>query len=351
MRSIGWKIAAFALLLYAAVRSLLTPLNPCVIDVNRGVLSPGEQLVEVIGYRTDFTTEDQQAMLRSRGVLGADTVEHWICGETLPGATATHAQVRFQIPANLPDTVLDLYVNNRTDGTTYLPNAFRLEGFVAGRPTAASCDIEVARNNPETLGFPFQTILYESIRNLCWHVPMWFTMFLLMLISAVNALGYLMRGEQRFDDRSAEGVNVGLLFCLLGLITGSFWARFTWGDWWVDDPQLNGAMVTFMIYVAYVILRNSIDDDQKRARIAAVYNLFAVVMLVVLLMILPRFTESLHPGKSGNPAFSQYDLDDTLRWVFYPAVLGWMLLSLWMFNLRVRMVRVARQLENRDMMS
>ena len=97
--------------------------------------------------------------------------------------------------------------------------------------------------------------------------------------------------------------------------------------------------------MAYFILRSSIDDEQKRARIAAVYNIFAFVMMFVFIMILPRLTDSLHPGNGGNPAFGKYDLDSNMRMVFYPAVIGWVLLSLWVLNVKRRLA-ILTQKEN-----
>lgn len=98
-----------------------------------------------------------------------------------------------------------------------------------------------------------------------------------------------------------------------------------------------------LIYLAYFILRGSIDEEQKRARIAAVYNIFAYVMLIVFLMILPRMSDSLHPGNGGNPGFNAYDLDSNMRLVFYPAVIGWILMIVWIFTLRVRYEKAKRQ--------
>ena len=146
--------------------------------------------------------------------------------------------------------------------------------------------------------FPFQPNIMESIRNLMLHVPMWFTMFLLMGISFAQSIRTLrLGGDSGRDLKALSSVKVGLWFGVLGLLTGSLWARFTWGAWWVDDPQLNGAFVTVMVYAGYLVLRGSVQDAKLRARLAAVYNLFGFCLLVVLLMVLPRFTESLHPGK------------------------------------------------------
>ena len=185
---------------------------------------------------------------------------------------------------------------------------------------------------------PHLPILHETIRNLYFHVTMWFTMMTLFSTALVQSILYLRSPNEHRDIVSAQAVNVGLAFGVLGLLTGSLWAKYTWGAWWTNDPQLNGAAITILAYLAYSLLRKSIDDGEKKARIAAVYNIFAFVMMVVFIGIIPKFTgvDSLHPGKGGNPGFNTYDLDKNLRLVFYPAVLAWILLGLWILNLRIR---------------
>ena len=139
---------------------------------------------------------------------------------------------------------------------------------------------------------------------------------------------------------------MGIILGILGLITGSIWARFTWGAWWVNDAKLNGAAICMLIYLAYVVLRNSIEDELQRARISAVYNIFAWSTLLPLLYILPRLTDSLHPGSGENPGFNIYDLDYNLRLVFYPSIIGWTLLGIWIIQLRVRYKIVKSKLED-----
>lgn len=143
-------------------------------------------------------------------------------------------------------------------------------------------------------------------------------------------------------------MNVSLLFGILGITTGSLWARATWGGWWTYDTKLNGSALTLLMYFAYVVLRGSVPDAHKRGRLAAVYNIFAFMLMLVFIMVLPRLTDSLHPGNGGNPAFSAYDLDDSLRSVFYPACLGWILLGIWAFNLRLRHGRLTALLDENE---
>jgi heme exporter protein C len=102
------------------------------------------------------------------------------------------------------------------------------------------------------------------------------------------------------------------------------------------EPKLIGAAIALLIYAAYFILRGSISDMDQRARVAAVYNIFAFAMLFPSIWIIPRLRPSLHPGQEGNPALNFNDIDARMRMVFYPAVLGWTLLGFWIANLRIR---------------
>ncbi|MCR9153813.1 MAG: cytochrome c biogenesis protein [Bacteroidetes bacterium] len=182
---------------------------------------------------------------------------------------------------------------------------------------------------------PRLVILNETIRVLYYHVPMWFSMVAMMTISLVFSIRAL--GEKRGADlRASEFAQTGFLLATLGLLTGMVWARFTWGNFWTNDPKLNGTAVTMLIYLAYFVLRNSVEDPAKKARLAAVYNIFAFVMMIVFIGILPRMTDSLHPGNGGNPGFNQYDLNSDMRPIFYAAVLGWILIGTWISSLRIR---------------
>jgi heme exporter protein C len=189
---------------------------------------------------------------------------------------------------------------------------------------------------------PDLPIIEQSIRNLFYHVSMWFAMVAMMAGSFGNAIGFL-RGEKlKKDTRSVSLAETGMLFAFLGLLTGMMWAKFTWGAWWTNDPKLNGSAITILIYLAYFVLRNGIEEPRKKARMSAVYNIFAFVMMIVFIGILPRMTDSLHPGNGGNPGFNSYDLDNRLRLVFYPAVIGWILIGTWIAALRYRIKNLSK---------
>ena len=183
---------------------------------------------------------------------------------------------------------------------------------------------------------PSLPILNEAIRVLYFHVPMWFTMIFLFFISCINAFYFISNGKVIYDIKSYTYTSVGVFFGFLGILSGMIWAKFTWGTFWTNDPKLNGSAITLLIYFSYFLLRSSIRDEIKRAKISSVYNIFAFAMLIPLIFILPRMTDSLHPGNGGNPGFNVYDMNSQLRIVFYPAVFGFVFLGLWISNLRLR---------------
>lgn len=182
--------------------------------------------------------------------------------------------------------------------------------------------------------------MQESIRNLFYHVPMWFGMMILFITSVVYAIKYLRSQNPVHDFYSVEYARTGLVFGVLGIITGAIWANYQWGAPWSGDPKQNGAAIALLIYFAYFILRGSLTDMDKRSRISAVYNIFAFCMLFPTIWILPRLTESLHPGgmgSEGNPGLNPSDLDNNMRLVWYPAIIGWTLLGVWITTLRIRL--------------
>ncbi len=173
-------------------------------------------------------------------------------------------------------------------------------------------------------------------------------MMILLTVSLVYSILYLMNFNLRNDTYANEAANVGLLFGTLGLITGSLWAKFTWGAFWLNDAKLNGAAIGMLVYLAYAVLRNSMDEEQKRARISAVYNIIAYAMFMVFIMVMPRLVDSLHPGNGGNPGFGKYDLNSDMRLVFYPSIIGFTLLGVWMMQLlaRIRFLKQKQLIKN-----
>jgi heme exporter protein C len=197
------------------------------------------------------------------------------------------------------------------------------------------------------MNVPRLPALAETIRNLYFHVCMWFCMMILFTASVVYAIKYLRSNKLEHDIYSRQFAAVGIVFGVLGYATGTIWMSYTWADpnnpaaasfnAIAREPKLIGAAIALLIYFAYMVLRDSIPDMDKRARVAAVYNIFAYALLFPTIWILPRVLPSLHPGREGNPALNFKDIDNDMRVVFYPAVIGWTLLGVWITSLKIRL--------------
>jgi heme exporter protein C len=183
---------------------------------------------------------------------------------------------------------------------------------------------------------PRLNILNETIRALYFHVPMWFGMIFLYGMSVYHSIGYLRKPDHNSDISAASYANVGTIFGLLGIVTGMIWANYTWGTPWHGDPKQNGAAIALLVYLAYFVLRGSVDNEEQRARLSAVYNIFAFAAMIPLIFIIPRLTSSMHPGNGGNPGFNMYDLDSKMRLIFYPAVVAWFLMGWWVTDIKIR---------------
>ena len=346
MRKNWWKFLTAALLIFTVVYSLLTWLQPGIAGVsNEELKSKGNKII-ITGYNTDFTLNNS-TFPKPYVMLAESNKEMAFFPNDIKVIDKTHLEINFDIPDHITDHTLDLVIFYIEDTLVY-PSAFRVteQNHTAGSIATDMSD-KLTHEPIRPNSFPNVPILQETIRNLMFHVPMWFCMMLLFIISIIYSIKYLRTNNAEFDRVAFMAIYVGLIFGLLGVTTGSLWARFTWGHWWVyEDPKLNGSALTVIIYLAYIILRNSVNEEQKRARLAAVYNIFAFAMMIVFVWVVPRMVDSLHPGNGGNPAFTQYDLDSALRMVFYPAVLGWIGLSVWILTIRLRIQKITEQIEN-----
>jgi heme exporter protein C len=337
-----WKILSGVLILFSIFMGLYLPVGPGIYSASPVSVKTGESVtLNITGYNTHFNEPNNELVFWLR------KDSFYLCAESFQTSHNDHATAIFNIQGNLPEKytniVFDLVANNNIDGTFSMIKSVKVlkndSAFTIQSIYQNTCKPEVTTNHPQYMSFPYRVVLYETIRNLFFHVPMWFSMTFILLISFIYSIKFLRTNDIRFDIMAVEAVNVGILFGLLGFATGSLWGNFAWGklgDWLLSDTKILGALIGLLIYFAYIILRGSIENENKRARISAVFNVFAFVLFLVFIFVLPRMTETLHPGNGGNPAFSKYDLDNTMRWIFYPAVIGWVSMTLWLTSIRVR---------------
>lgn len=200
-----------------------------------------------------------------------------------------------------------------------------------------------------TVDLPRISTLGWTDRNLFFHVPMWFAMYALMGVSFFWSGAYLLKEGPDRDLRAREAAVVAAFFGGLGLLTGIIWSRVTWAEalpdtdpqaWWGWDPKQTFALIALLMYGAYFALRSSVREEALRARLAAVYNIIATILVIPLTFFLPRYLGGLHPGAEGTPAFRSEDISPAHRGIFYLAAIGFIALAVWIWQLRVRLARL-----------
>jgi len=337
MRSAWWKILGVLILLYVIIVGMCTPMKPGFTgDVVPFLHKSGSKAeFSVTGYNTHFTETDTKAWLKldSTSILEIDDIK---------AVSDVKATFTVQLPSYLPtqDSTLDatLLVANAKDGTAILPRALFITQDVID-PSVKSYNNISSIDFPQYDGFafPYRSTLHETVRNTFFHVAIWFAMYTVLIVGLIYSIKYLIKPSMRNDIIASSFTEVGVVLGFLGIFTGSVWARFTWGAFWTPDVKLNTAASFILIYSAYLVLRSSMPDQDRRAKVSAAYNIFAFATMVPLIIIIPRLTDSLHPGNGGNPALGGEDLDNTLRMVFYPAIIGLTLLSVWIASLVTRL--------------
>ncbi len=182
-----------------------------------------------------------------------------------------------------------------------------------------------------TVKLPKSEMLMHTMRNVFYHVPMWFVMVVLFTISFIYSILFLNKQLIKYDLYATAFAKAGLLFGIIGLLTGMVWARAAWNTYWNNDAKLLGAAICLLIYFALFILRSSVKDLDKRGRVSAVYNVFAYFLMFPAIYIIPSFAASSHPGGAGpdDEPLMVFKMMPSLRGIFYPAVLGWILIGVW----------------------
>ncbi len=334
------------LLLYAFVAGLLIPLKPGLLGVEPTILEAGKPVtLNVEGYNTFLLSQKaglQAWLVRKDGKLLKPT--------KLDVTSETQLAVSFNLPPkeSAPSVVdtLQLVLDNPQDGH-FTRTVFVKQGTdsLATAATATWANEQVQLHESKGLAYPFMINNYESTRNLFYHVPMWFAMFIIGIAAAIVSGIYFYKRDSKHDLRAEALSKMAMTLGLLGLVTGAVWARHTWGEYWSNDPKQVYTAIGLLIYGGYFVLRSSFEDPEKRARVSAAYNIFAISTLFPLLYILPKFAaESSHPGAGSTSTFSTVDVDNTMRMVFYPAILGWTLLALWVADLSYRTARLRDKL-------
>jgi heme exporter protein C len=188
----------------------------------------------------------------------------------------------------------------------------------------------------------------DKARIVFFHVPAAILTFACYVAAAYYAIRFLRAGwDAETDAKSAISVELGFLYCILATITGSIFAGVQWGSYWNWDPRETSIVVMLLLYASYLALRGAVaDNPQRRGRLAAVYVLIALVPAIFLIWVVPRlsFLGSMHPT---NTLSDPKNTSLSYKMVLYPSFLAFTMLTVWLFQLRLRLWKLAQRREGR----
>jgi len=176
----------------------------------------------------------------------------------------------------------------------------------------------------------------ETSRILFFHVPQAWIATLAFLISMIASVLYLAKRNVKADYIAQSAAELGFLFCVLATVTGSIFAKATWGSFWNWDPRQTSIVILLMIYGAYFALRSAVPDTERKRVFAAAYSILAFAAVPFLVFVVPRITSSLHPENTMNPASPGMD-PKTLK-VFLGSLFAYTGLFVWMLRLKIRIL-------------
>jgi heme exporter protein C len=198
---------------------------------------------------------------------------------------------------------------------------------------------------------PREAVMGDVQRVFYFHVASGWVGALAFLVAAVAGVIHLLRGQRRWDAVGLASVEIGLAFTLANLISGSVWARPIWNTWWTWDPRLVTASVMELVYIAYLLLRQGIEDPDRRARFGAVYAIVGFLS-VPLTFLSIRIFRTIHPVVVGNndpTAQGAFDMTPPMLQTFLFSLLVFTLLYIVLLWHRVRMQSLAETVEQRKM--
>ncbi|HOD67401.1 MAG TPA: cytochrome c biogenesis protein [candidate division Zixibacteria bacterium] len=189
----------------------------------------------------------------------------------------------------------------------------------------------------------------ESSRIFYFHIPQAWVCVLAFAVSMLYSIRYLRTRRLEDDDRALEAARLGFIFCILATVTGSIFAKVTWGSFWNWDPRETSIFILLLIYGAYFALRGALEIEERRAALAAVYSIFAFLTVPFLVFVVPRMVPSLHPTDSIVNENMKFTMGPAVRMIFFGSLGLFTAVFFWLFSLGRRVAHLRRrQLEYED---
>ncbi len=191
---------------------------------------------------------------------------------------------------------------------------------------------------------PTEVVMGDVQRVFYFHVSTAWVGMLGFLAAAVAGIAYLRTQDLKWDIVEAAAVEISLVFFFITIVLGSIWARPVWNTWWTWDPRLTTASITELIYIAYFMLRQGLEEPERRARFGAVYTLLAAVSVPITFMAI-RMYRTIHPVVVGAGQGESLPLTPEMKTAFFFALFAFTVIFVDLFWNRLRMGRLQEKVE------
>jgi heme exporter protein C len=189
--------------------------------------------------------------------------------------------------------------------------------------------------------FPLIPGLKENAKIIFFHVPTAWLSVVAFLMSTIYSIRYLRKKNMDDDAKSYAAAQLGIIFCILATVTGAVWAKFAWGSFWSWDPRQTSIFALLLIYGAWFALRSSIESEEKRATLSAVYAIIAFLTVPFFVFIMPRIMSGLHPGSADDTNSGpviDFKMNANMQLIFFLSLIGFTILYFWMWSLGYRSI-------------
>ncbi len=199
--------------------------------------------------------------------------------------------------------------------------------------------------------FPFIPGLGELAKIIFFHVPTAWLASIAFISALVYGFLYLRTNDLDYDVKSFSSLQIGMVFAVLATLTGSVWAKFTWGSFWNWDPRETSIFILLLIYGSLFALRSAIENPEKRARLSAVYSIIAGLTVPFFVFIMPRIMSGLHPGSADDTnagPIVDFKMNGNMLAVFFLSLFTFTLLYYWMWKLNYKSLKLKEELNERQ---
>jgi heme exporter protein C len=195
---------------------------------------------------------------------------------------------------------------------------------------------------------PLEAIMGQVQRVFYFHVANAWVGMLGFMVAAFAGVAFLRKADRKWDIVGMAAVEISLVFFFIAIVSGSIWARGSWGTWWTWEPRLTTAAIVELVYAAYLMLRAGIEDPDRRARFGAVYAILAFISVPITFISI-RIARTIHPviiGSGSTSAEGSFEMTPKMLQTFMFSLFTFSFVFATLLWHRIRLGNLAEKVEN-----